>query len=124
MPSIVTFGANDIGKPADTRYLTPGVSLVTAPTTAIGFIAPRSSALTSMRVRHNTPSSDSTVIDYHLRVNGVNKITVQLACNASTASNAVDIADLLVGDLVECVAVKPGVIATGKLNVSISVEDI
>jgi|SRR3990172_4000627 len=120
---IFTSGANDIAAAADTRYLTPGWSPITATTTVFEIRATASVTFFGMRVRHNTPSADPTTIDYRLRVNGVDTaLVVTLAGNAFDGSNLVDDASVDAGDLVALVAVKGIPIATGLLNVIVTFE--
>jgi len=116
-------GTNDIATPADTRYLTPGWSPVTASTTVFEIEATDSVTLQNMRVRHNTPSADPTTIDYRLRINGVDTaLTVTLAGNASSGSNLVDAVSAEPGDLIALVAVKGAIIVSGLLNVIVTME--
>lgn len=117
------WGSTDIGILADTRALPCGYSLVAAGLTAPGFRETRERVYSQMRVRHNTPSIDTTAISYRLRVNGVDSLlVVSLAGDASDGSNLVDEVDVLPGDLVVVVAVKALEILSGALTVLVSVE--
>jgi hypothetical protein len=121
---MLTWGANDIGMEADTRYIKPGFAAVSAQISALGIRATSIATLRQFRVKHNTPSSDVTTVEYRVKINGVNtSMVVTLACNAADGSDLVNEADVFVGDLIEVVAIKALAISTGVLDVAITLED-
>lgn len=121
---MMTWAANDIGTPAETRYLTYGFSAVTAPMAAVGIRAERIATYRQMRVRHNSPSADPVTIRYRLRVNGVDtSLFVDLAGSGTDGSNSFDEIDIFPGDLVELLAVKALTITSGLLNATVTIFD-
>ncbi len=123
--STMFFGASDILTLIDTRFLTPGFSLIEAPLTAIGASAVRIATLRQMRVRHNTPLIDTTAVTYTLRINSVaTALSVVLGCDNVSGSNLVDDVDVFPGDLIEVVAIKGSAILSGVLNVVVTIEEL
>jgi len=124
--AILTWGDNSIGAGADTRYLTPGRSIATAPLTPGVYQLPLSRSGTARRliVRHNTAAGNGNVVVYTLLLNGApTALTVTVPSGAvAQAIDLVNAAAVVVGDRLELQATKALAIASSGLDVQASVE--
>lgn len=120
---MLSYGVYDLGGAAGTVWVQPGFEELAAEF-SYTFRATDFRTFHEMRVRHNTPSADPTMIQYRVRVNGVDIYGVDLAGSATDGANTTGVADIFPGDLVAIVAIKTGALVSGFLSVSIEIEDI
>lgn len=121
--AMVLFSARDIGKSADTRWLAPG-HVDVASDQRIAFVQKATISLVRLSVKHNTPHvSDTTTVDYKVKLNGTYVATIALAANADSATSAPGgylVADD--GEDIEVYAVKSSPLADGRLGPVVTLE--
>jgi hypothetical protein len=109
--TIIGFGNDNIGAPADTRFLSQwygGSASVAGTTNVQPIVAPRAGTLKNLFVRHQAAAGNGNSVVYTVMINGVaTTMTVTLATGAiGQVSDLVNTAAVAQGDLISFRGVK------------------
>jgi hypothetical protein len=120
---VVIWGNNSVLASTAIRYLTPGYTDNSAPTTVIQFRCPAACTAQHMYVRHGTPNGNGNNIVYTLRKNGVaTTLAVTMASTSADGSNTVNVVSISQGDLLDIEVTKPLSIGTTPANIVVAIE--
>jgi len=121
---LLMFGHTSIAAAADTRFLTPGFTSLTATTASIGAFRSRAGTLRNFRVRHNSAVGNGNPVVYDVRINTVPS-GLGLSLATAVVGDASDLATTIpvaAGDLIEATATKALSIGGGGVDVVFEME--
>lgn len=122
-PGFFTFGANAISSTTSNRFLFPGYVDNLAPLITIQYRVPVDCTIDKMYVYQNQPGGNGLASIYNLRVNGLpTLLNVSIASTALTASDLVNSAVVLEGDLLDVIITKAASIGATPNNVVVSMR--
>lgn len=99
---MLLWGNNSVSATVTTRYLNPGYTNSTAPTSPVQFRVPFAGTLRNFYLRQNSGAGNGNNIVYTVRVNGVaTALTVTIASTANDASDLSNSVSVSQGDLVD-----------------------
>lgn len=114
---VYTWGAASVQSTTATRYLVPGFSTGTAPTSPVVMSVPFAGVVRNLFVRHQTPAGNGNAIVYTVRINGVaSALAVSLASTSASGSDTVDSPAVVAGDYVDIIVTKAASIASSPTN--------
>lgn len=122
-PAVLGWGAGVLGSSPTIRFLFPWYSDQLAEVGETGLVVPRSGTIQNLRVRHNIPNGNGTLISYIVRVSGVDStVKVDLASNVSTGSDTVNSVAVTAGDYVSVKVTKAASVGASPRNVAVTAE--
>lgn len=120
---LLQFGVSGLANNTTTRYMVPGFFDGNAPTTRISLPVTRAGTLRNLYVRHNTVGAGAQIITYTVLVNGsATSIAASMAPTGTQASNVVNSASVVAGDVVDIQVTKSATLGSSPNNVIASLE--
>lgn len=122
-PPILLWGNSNVSGTTTTRYLTPGYTDATAPTSAVQFRVPSAGTVRKLRVRQNVGAGNGNNIVYTVRKNGsAQALAVTIASTSQDGSDLSNTFTVAAGDLLDIEVTKASSVGTSPSNVTATVE--